>query len=142
MLAINSHNITPELITQLTFIHQECFENPWYEKDFINLLNNSCVHGLLSAYGFILYTLIENEAEILTICVKKQERQKGHATELLSFLLKKHPELKKIFLEVNQTNLPAQKLYNKFGFKQIGIRKNYYKTSEGLQNGLSFVLQL
>ena len=40
--------------------------------------------------------------------------------------------IKTIFLEVNSKNLPALKLYENIGFKKIGIRKDYYKNSDGI----------
>ena len=142
MFHINFNTITQDIVAKLVSIHKESFENHWSEKDFINLLSNSFVHGILSPQGFILYTLIECEAEILTICIKEQDRKKGYASQLINCLLNTHPELTKIFLEVNQTNEAAQALYKKFGFEQIGIRKNYYNTSKGPQNALTFVLKL
>ena len=37
-----------------------------------------------------------------------------------------------IFLEVNENNKIAQKLYNNFGFKNISVRKNYYNKNNGI----------
>ena len=42
----------------------------------------------------------------------------------------KNLNITSITLEVNENNLPAQKLYEKYKFKNLGIRKNYYKNGE------------
>jgi len=39
-------------------------------------------------------------------------------------------ELAFLTLEVRKSNIPAQKLYEKFGFKKCGLRKNYYENKE------------
>ena len=41
-------------------------------------------------------------------------------------LAKKEKEINSITLEVNSINIPAIKLYEKFGFKNVGLRKKYY----------------
>lgn len=40
--------------------------------------------------------------------------------------------LQKMNLEVNSTNIVAIRLYQKYGFEQVGNRKNYYLTGDGL----------
>ncbi len=66
--------------------------------------------------------------DILTIVIKEEFKRKHIATFLLKKILSiaKEKNIAKIFLEVRESNLPARNLYNKFGFKQINIRKSYY----------------
>ena len=68
------------------------------------------------------------DVEIMNIVVKKNSRQKGIGTILLNKVIEISQKLncEKIFLEVNEKNENAIKLYKHVGFKQIGIRKNYY----------------
>lgn len=68
------------------------------------------------------------DMEIMTIVVKKTQRGNGIGTLLLDKLIEiaKKNDVEKIFLEVKQTNEIARKLYEKAGFQEVGIRKNYY----------------
>ena len=70
--------------------------------------------------------------EITNIVVKKNFRKNGIGNELLKNLIKlaKENEKTEITLEVNNINLPAIKLYEKNGFKNLGIRKKYYNNTD------------
>lgn len=70
--------------------------------------------------------------EITNIVVKKKFRKNGIGNELLQNLinLAKEKGKKEISLEVNNINLPAIKLYEKNGFKSVGLRKNYYNNTD------------
>ena len=89
--------------------------------------------------GFAGIKVILDEANIMNIVVKKDFRNCGIGAILLKNIIKKARELeiKKIYLEVNDTNLPAINLYKKFNFKQIGIRKKYYGNNNGILMNLS-----
>lgn len=79
--------------------------------------------------GYINISYFEDTANILKIAVDKDERKKGIGFSLLeeSIKLLKEKGVCKLFLEVESENLPAIGLYNKFNFKNIRTRKNYYK---------------
>ena len=68
------------------------------------------------------------EIEILGIGVNPGSRRKKIASELMDELVNyfEKSNYKKIILEVRESNAVAQKLYRKYGFKQIGKRKKYY----------------
>ena len=86
--------------------------------------------GKIIGYIGIWYVL--DSADIISIVVHKDYTQKGIATLLLQeiFAFAKENNIQKIMLEVRRSNLPAQKLYEKHGFKQIAIRNNYYDNTE------------
>ncbi len=78
--------------------------------------------------GFAGLKRIVDEADIMNIVVKKSYRNNGVGSLLLENLIStaKLLNLKTITLEVNENNLSAIKLYDKFNFNHIGIRKKYY----------------
>mgnify|MGYP004676210201 FL=1 len=78
--------------------------------------------------GFAGLKSIVDEADIMNIVVKKSYRNNGVGSLLLENLIStaKLLNLKTITLEVNENNLSAIKLYDKFNFNHIGIRKKYY----------------
>ena len=84
--------------------------------------------------GFAGIKIILDEADIMNIVVKKAYRNKKIGSLLLDSLVKlsKKLSIKSITLEVNEKNLVAFHLYEKFGFKKVGIRKNYYNNENAI----------
>ena len=78
--------------------------------------------------GFAGLKVILDEADIMNIVVKKSFRHNGIGSILLEHLISyaNDNNLKTITLEVNEHNLSAIRLYDKFNFDHIGIRKKYY----------------
>ena len=73
-----------------------------------------------------------DDIHITNIVVKKDLRCKGIGSMLLDKLIelcKKEKDINSITLEVNTKNIPAIKLYEKYGFKNVGIRKKYYNNT-------------
>ena len=68
----------------------------------------------------------------MNIVVNKNKRNEGIGSKLLNEILKIAKEWKaqSITLEVNEKNMPAINLYQKFGFEQVGFRKKYYHNTD------------
>ena len=73
-----------------------------------------------------------DDIHVTNIVVKKNYRKQNIATIILDNLIdiSKKQDITSITLEVNCTNLPALKLYEKFGFKKVGLRKKYYNNTD------------
>ena len=101
-------------------------------KNHSNYSENSSLQNTI--VGFAGIKIILDEAELMNIVVNKASRHSGIGTLLLNKLLEicKEKNLDSIFLEVNEKNLNAQKLYKNFGFETISIRKNYYNSDNGI----------
>mgnify|MGYP000596175970 FL=1 len=82
--------------------------------------------------GFAGISICLDEATLNNIVVKKSCRGKGIGGELLESLIElcSNMNMKLLTLEVNTQNTPAIKLYEKFGFKNQGIRKKYYNNTQ------------
>lgn len=78
--------------------------------------------------GFAGLKVIIDVADIMNIVVKKSFRRNSIGSTLLENLISysKEKNLKTLTLEVNDHNISAIRLYNKFSFDHIGIRKKYY----------------
>ena len=78
--------------------------------------------------GFAGVMLQVPEMEILNLVTKKTKRGNGIGTFLLHKMMEiaKNKKIETIFLEVSKSNKSARKIYERAGFCQIGIRKNYY----------------
>lgn len=84
--------------------------------------------------GFCGMKIMLDEADIMNIVVRKDYRNQGIGSLLLQNLINflKELNITSMTLEVMEENYSAIHLYKNFGFKQIGIRKNYYKDKNGL----------
>lgn len=82
--------------------------------------------------GFAGIWISIDEAHVTNIVTKKYLRKNGIGSTLLEELinLSKNLNLVSITLEVNENNLDAIKLYEKFGFEKLGIRKKYYNNTD------------
>ena len=78
--------------------------------------------------GFAGLSTCLDEATLNNIVVKKSHRNRGIGGELLEALVELCSELRMrtFTLEVDTENAPAIHLYEKFGFKNLGVRKKYY----------------
>ena len=76
--------------------------------------------------GFIHYTKLYNSVDLVDLYVDENYRKQKVATNLIDYMITNLDIDDRIFLEVNTTNQNALNLYQKFGFKIINIRKNYY----------------
>ena len=79
--------------------------------------------------GICVFQVVLDEAQINYFVVNKKFRKKGFGSYLMSHLIKKCEKLnlKKLLLEVSQSNVTAERFYSRFDFSTVGIRKNYYK---------------
>jgi tRNA threonylcarbamoyl adenosine modification protein YeaZ/ribosomal-protein-alanine acetyltransferase len=123
----------------LAALHAECFERPWTAEEFARLMALPEARALLALEGeepagFVLANAAAGEAEILTIATRPQNRRKGHAHKLLEKLsaeLKCEQDIRSLFIEVAAGNNAAVALYEKTGFKPVGLRKSYYRSADG-----------
>ena len=79
--------------------------------------------------GIYVVQIIIDEAQLNFFSIKQKYRRKGYGSFLMRNLIKQCEKLslKRVLLEVSDTNLVAEIFYNKFKFLTVGRRKNYYK---------------
>ena len=79
--------------------------------------------------GICVFQIVLDEAQINYFVVNKKFRKKGFGSYLMSYLIKKCEKLnlKKILLEVSQSNVTAERFYSRFDFSTVGMRRKYYK---------------
>ena len=79
--------------------------------------------------GIISFQVVLDEAQINYFSINQNFRRKGYGSCLMRFSIKKCEQLnlKKLSLEVSETNFAANEFYSRFNFITVGLRKNYYK---------------
>ncbi len=75
--------------------------------------------------GYVEIRLVDGVVDIMNLFVNEENRNQGIGTSLMNEVIEKE-DYSRIMLEVNETNNPAIRLYNKLGFKEISLRERYY----------------
>ena len=106
----------------------------WSKMQWINEFRKKDikVFGLLHSdlvIGLCVFQVIIDEAQINYFVINPKFRGKGFGSYLMRFLINHCEKLNvnKLFLEVSQTNIKAEKFYANFDFFTVGIRRNYYR---------------
>jgi ribosomal-protein-alanine N-acetyltransferase len=125
----------------LAALHAGAFRHGWSEAEFERLLadRNVICHlarasgGTGTVVAFVIARVIEDEAEILMVAVAPAERGRGLARRLLTRHLGRLAArgARRVFLEVDEGNDPAIRLYTRSGFERVGRRPGYYASAEG-----------
>lgn len=139
-----------QLADECAALHSTAFAYSWGQDEFERLISASNAFGDAALdpkknalVGFILSRVASDEAEVLTVVVAPGLRRRGIGRSLVvSHLARlRDVRVKALFLEVEETNLPARKLYENLGFVEVGRRKNYYRTAEPAKQIAALVLR-
>lgn len=122
-------------VARVTEIEQRVQSHPWRYSQFseaVNAYQSTVIEQQGQVIGFCILQPVLDEANLLLMAIDPQFQGQGYGLQLLEQSidwLKNHPV--QIFLEVRESNQSAIGLYEKAGFHQIDIRKNYYPHSDG-----------
>ena len=119
---------------QIAELEKICFSDPWSEKSIASELDSRLSLWLVvmdgeTVVGYVGSQSVLGETDMMNIAVSPNYRRQGIAEKLVVELIEKLREKgnHSLMLEVRSSNDPAQKLYEKLGFEQVGRRKNYYR---------------
>jgi ribosomal-protein-alanine N-acetyltransferase len=128
-------------------IERDSFPAPWSESTFRREIENPNAFFFVAAgedetvLGYYDMWIYAGEGHLLNICVARAYRRKGLGENLLrhAISLAKESGVPEVFLEVRTSNDAAIRLYEKYGFEEISVRKGYYLNGE---DALVYVLRL
>ena len=129
-------------------IENDLYEFPWTTGNFRDSLaaGYSCwscgyTDGLL---GYAVMMLGAGEAHLLNLSVAAPMQRNGYGARLLEHLIgvARGYGARLLFLEVRPSNPAARRLYLRFGFQQLGVRKGYYPARTGREDALLLSLEL
>ena len=112
-----------------------CFgTEAWSEKSVASELTNQLSLWLVAleediVAGYVGSQTVMDETDMMNVAVHPDHRRKGIAEALVEALTEALKEKGShcLTLEVRASNAPAIGLYEKLGFQQVGLRKNYYR---------------
>ena len=122
-------------VQAVTQIEQQVQTHPWTAQQFLESVESyqsTVIEQQNQILGFCILQPVLDEANLLLMAIHPEFQGQGLGYQLLEKsieLLKNHPV--QIFLEVRESNLGAIKLYEKSGFHQIDLRRNYYPKLDG-----------
>jgi ribosomal-protein-alanine N-acetyltransferase len=122
----------------LARLHAASFHRGWGESEFAQMLRekNTLLHRLRvgsRVIGFAVSRCAADEAEILSVAIDRSQRGRGLSRDLLQTHLGHLAGrgVRTVFLEVEENNLPARRLYERAGFAVVGRRERYYREARG-----------
>jgi ribosomal-protein-alanine N-acetyltransferase len=131
---------------RLAALHGAAFRRGWSTEEFERLLieRNVVADRAMagaSLAGFVISRLAADQAEILSVAVASRHRGRGLARKLLDVHLGRLAGygVSSVFLEVDEGNVPARRLYAGLRFAQVGRRERYYVDAGG--SGTALVLR-
>ena len=120
-------------LEQVAAIENETFSMPWTKDAFLESINNPSHVYVVACEGDVVCGYcgmwgIAGEGQINNVAVRKDLRGNGIGFAIVEFLVQEGEKqgLEAFTLEVRESNERAIRVYEKAGFKNAGIRKNFY----------------
>ena len=125
-------------LKRIVELEKDLFLSPWNEEDFIHELKENPMAGYYilekenQIIGYIGLWFLGDQCQITKIETDRHFQGQGCASQLMEYALEKSEELhyQNVNLEVRVSNVKAIALYQKFGFKNVAVRKRYYSNGE------------
>jgi len=130
-------------------IEQAVQPYPWTRGNFTDALDNGYLcrvdemeNGEIRGYAILMP--VADEAELLTIGVAAAHQRKGLGRAILAEMLNAARErnMRRVFLEVRSSNVTAIALYYSAGFREIGVRRGYYRNAVGSEDAVTMACEL
>jgi len=138
MEGLTLREMRPEDLPQVHAIEEYFEKSPWSMRSFSHELQSKDSILKVGEFngqivGYICIKILLDVAHIMKIMVIPEFRRKGIGTRLAQAcidVLRVKNSVRKLTLEVRESNLPAINFYKKLGFKLNGIRRSYYVRPE------------
>lgn len=129
-------------LDEVLAIESAVYSHPWTRGNFADSLHSgyACRTWRLGSelLGYFVLMVAVGEAHLLNLSVAAARQRRGHGSALLREAMRLARELgaRHMFLEVRPSNRPGQALYERFGFRKIARRRDYYPASVGREDAL------
>jgi ribosomal-protein-alanine N-acetyltransferase len=138
----------PADLDEVMAIENAIYSHPWTRGNFADSLRAGydCRTWRLEGelIGYFILMAAAGEAHLLNLSVAARHQRSGHGRALLQEAaeLARRRGAGRLFLEVRPSNLAAQALYTRFGFRRVAVRKGYYPSHSGREDALVLSLAL
>ena len=140
---IELRGMTNNDLDQVIAIEGKSYDFPWSDVVIKDCLMNkyACyVAGNDSILGYMISKISNQDSHILNLTIDSEYRGLGIGSSFLDLMINecKLHRSEYIYLEARINNTIARKLYQKFGFRSIGVRKNYYRNKSGREDAIVY----
>lgn len=129
--------MTESHLVQVNRVDHICFTVPWSMQSFENELKNDMARYFVAlkdenVVGYCGIWEIVGEGDITNVAVLPEFRRQGIGGRLMKRMIEygRSRGMSRLTLEVRESNTPARRLYESFGFRQAGSRRNYYSDNQ------------
>jgi ribosomal-protein-alanine N-acetyltransferase len=135
-------------LDEVLAIENAIYTHPWTRGNFSDSLRAAydCRTWRLERelIGYFVLIAAAGEAHLLNLSIAARHQRSGHGSALLreALELARRRGARSLFLEVRPSNLAAQALYARFGFRRIAVRRGYYPAHFGREDALVYTLAL
>lgn len=139
--AVTFRRMTEADLDAVLKIEYAAFSHPWTRGIFLDGLKSYEIWLMFEGdqqVGHGVINVIIDEAHLLNITVKLENQGRGLGLLLLDKLMTRAYELngRECFLELRASNQSAYRLYERYGFNEIGRRRDYYPAVGGREDAL------
>jgi ribosomal-protein-alanine N-acetyltransferase len=130
-------------LDDIVAIEREIYPFPWTRGNFQDSLAAGYSAWLLRdasgeviAYAIVMLAL--DEAHLLNLSVARPYQRLGFGWRMLEWMARQARDYgaRTMLLEVRPSNAPAQRLYERYGFERIGVRRAYYPAYGGREDAV------
>ncbi len=135
-------------VPQILEIEKLSFPSPWSPTPFLLCIRAGYICRVLDRgtriVGYGLISVEQETAHLLNLCIRPDFHGLGWGRTLLVHLLDRARArgAQSVYLEVRPTNEAALRLYDSMGFREIGVRKNYYAPPPQIEDALVLLAEL
>jgi ribosomal-protein-alanine N-acetyltransferase len=135
-------------LDEVMAIESAIYSHPWTRGNFLDSLRAGYDCRVWRAegelVGYFILMAAAGEAHLLNLSIAARHQRSGHGRALLreAAELARRRGAASLFLEVRPSNLAAQALYTRFGFRRVSVRKAYYPSHSGREDALVLALAL
>ena len=129
-------------LDEILAIEYRVYPFPWGRGNFVDSMNSgySCwvCHVAGELVGYFVVMMAVDEAHLLNITVKPESQGRGLGLRLLEHLMSRAYQMNghECFLELRASNQAAYRLYERYGFNEVGRRRDYYPAVGGSEDAL------
>ncbi len=148
MTDVRYQPMVPEDVEAVLKVELAAFSHPWTRGIFLDCIKPGYECWLMfrgeEQVGHTVLSVAGDESHLLNITIRPQDQKAGLGAALLEFIVDRARQkgAEVTFLEVRASNLSASRLYERFGFNEIGRRPNYYPAAGGSEDALVMAYSL
>jgi ribosomal-protein-alanine N-acetyltransferase len=134
--------MTEARLDEVVAIERRAYDHPWTRGNFADSLRSGYQAQLLTAGGNVLGYFVAmrgvDEVHLLNITVDPQYQGQGWGRVMLDALAlwSRSQNAQWLWLEVRTSNVRAQQVYLRYGYRRVGERKNYYPAQHGREDAI------